>query len=384
MTPLPPSTKEKPLRRTFLPLLAALVALGGASAAAQTGMAPAVTAPGSAVQTTSPAGSLTLRDRLVIASSSSSAGVAQLLAQTFAERFDGANPPHVRAIGSSQALELFCAGVGMHTPDIAITTRRMPRAMVENCNANGVRDIIEMQVGLGAVVLVARRGEVLPNISSRQVWAALAAEQPVEGEFVPNRATTWADVGPGLPRSPIRMIVPADSSGTRLLFEDLVLEAGCRHVRDIRLIFEASYRHSKCTTLRNDGVVTAVPAVDVPARLLAASPGTLAVMSYDQLVSSGGNFLAVKLDGDLPTPATIANGSYEQSRTYYLYAKRQHGRNIQGVGVVRGLQEFLNEVSSEQAGGPGGYLSFAGIVPLPPADRAAQRRIAERQTLMSR
>ncbi|WP_203069970.1 PstS family phosphate ABC transporter substrate-binding protein [Falsiroseomonas ponticola] len=366
------------MRRTFLPLIAALVALGGASAAAQPVAAPGVAAAGS------PAAGLTLRDRLIIVSSSSSAGIAQLLAQNFTERFEGANAPQLRAIGSSQALELFCAGVGVQTPDIAITTRRMPRAVAENCAANGVRDIIELQVGLGAVVLAARRGEVLPNVSSRQVWSALAAEQPVEDEFVPNRFANWADIGPGLPRQPIRVIVPAAGSGTRMLFEDLVLEAGCRHVRDIRLIFEASYRRGKCVTLRNDGVVTAVPAAEVPARLLAAPPGTLAVMSYDQLVASGGNFLAVSLDGDLPTAGSIANGNYEQSRTYYLYAKRQHGRNQQGVGVVRGLREFLNEASSEQAGGPGGYLTLAGLVPLPPADRAAQRRIAERQTLMSR
>lgn len=379
MTVPPSSTKEKPVRRTFLPLIAALVALGGATASAQVGSAPAGASPVGA-----PAAGLTLRDRLVIVSSSSSAGIAQLLAQSFAERFDGANPPHLRAIGSSQALELFCAGVGVQTPDIAITTRRMPRAMVENCSANGVRDIVELQIGLGAVVLAARRGEVLPNVSSRQVWSALAAEQPAENEFIPNRATNWSDVGPGLPRVPIRVIVPAAGSGTRMLFEDLILEAGCRHVRDIRLIFEASYRHGKCVTLRSDGAVTPVPAADVPARLLAAPPGTLAVMSYDQLVASGGNFLAVTLDGDLPTASSIASGSYEQSRTYYLYAKRQHGRNLQGVGVVRGLREFLNEASSEQAGGPGGYLSLAGLVPLPPADRAAQRRIAERQTLMSR
>ncbi len=370
--------KEKPVRRTFLPLIAALAALGGASASAQPVPAPAA-APAAA-----PSAGMTLRDRLVIVSSASSSGITQLLAQNFTARFEGANPPVVRAIGSSQALELFCAGVGAQTPDVAVTTRRMPRAVQENCAANGVRDVIELQIGLGAVALAARRGEVLPNVSSRQVWSALAAEQIVDDEFVPNRVTSWADIGPGLPRAPIRVIVPSDGSGTRMLFEDLVLEAGCRHVRDIRLIFEASYRRAKCVTLRNDGPVTVVPATDVPARLLAAPPGTLAVMSYDQLVSSGGNFLAVTLDGDLPTAATIANGNYEQSRTFYLYAKRQHGRNMQGVGVVRGLREFLNEASSEQAGGPGGYLSLAGLVPLPPADRAAQRRVAENQTLMSR
>jgi phosphate transport system substrate-binding protein len=86
----------------------------------------------------------------------------------------------------------------------------------------------------------------------------------------------------------------------------------------------------------------------------------------------------------MPTIAAIGNLDYEQARTFFVYAKRQHSRNQQGVGVVRGIREFLLEATSEHAGGPSGYLAAAGLVPLTPAERAAQRRVAQRQTLMSR
>lgn len=352
------------MRRRLLSLLCGALALGSGTAAAQ--------------------GSLTLRDRLVVVSSSSSAGVTRLLAGNFTDRYQGVIPPVVQPLGSTRAMELFCAGIGPQTPDIAIATRRMPRTIIEACVANGVTDIVELQIGFGAVVIVARRGDPTPALTSRQIWSALAAEQPVNDEFVPNRHRLWSDVSPTLPRTPISIILPEAGSGTHILFDDLVMEAGCRPVRQIRLIFEAAYRLGKCITDRADGVVRVVPSGEVPAALMAAPPGTLAAMSYDQLIASGGNFVALSLDGSTPTAASITAEEYDQTRAFYLYAKRQHSRNHNGVGVVRGIHEFLAETTGEQAAGPGGYLAQAGLVPLPPADRAAQRRIALGMTLMSR
>ena len=329
-------------------------------------------------------GTVTLRDRLVVVTSSSSQRIAQLLLGNFMDLHTGVNPPITHAVGSTAALEMFCSGIGPQTPDIAIVTRRMSSVMRETCATNGVTDVIEVQIGLGAAVLVARRGEVLPPITMRQVWEALAAERPVGDEFVPNPARRWSDIARGFPARDIRVILPQRGSGTRLLFDDLVLEGGCRHVDAIRLLFEAAYRRSKCVTLARDGRVIEVAGDAVPAALLAAPPGTIAVMSYDQLVEAGGNFVPFTLDGVLPSPGSITSLDYEPSRAFYVYAKRQHSRQQQGVGVVRGIREFLLEATSERAFGPSGYLAPAGLVSLSPSERAAQRRIAERQILMSR
>jgi len=352
------------LRHLVFGLVAGLLLLGGGPAAAQ--------------------GAMTLRDRLVIVTSSATVGLGELLARSFAERFEGVSLPQATRLGSVRAMEAFCAGIGPQTPDILLLTRRLPRAVVESCAANGVRDIVEVQLGLGAVVLAARRGEPMPGLTSRQVYEALAAERTVDEEFVPNTARFWSDLGPGLPRNEIRVILPVAGSGPRALFDDLVMEAGCRYVRDIRLLFEAAYRRAKCITARTDGRVMDVHADQVTAALLAAPPGTLAVVSYDQLATSGGNLVALPLDAIAPSIAAIGSLDYEQARTFFLYAKRQHSRNQQGVGVVRGIHEFLVESTSEHAGGPGGYLASAGLVPLVPAERAAQRRIAEQARLMSR
>ena len=90
------------------------------------------------------------------------------------------------------------------------------------------------------------------------------------------------------------------------------------------------------------------------------------------------------MPGGLPSATTVASGEYELTRILYLYAKRQHARSIQGVGVVRGVREFVIDSVSEANGGPGGALTAIGLVPFPAARRAAQRSIAERLALISR
>ncbi|NKC32292.1 PstS family phosphate ABC transporter substrate-binding protein [Falsiroseomonas selenitidurans] len=347
-----------------LTLAAGLSAAGAAPAQAQLGAA--------------------MRDRLVVITSESSTAITRMLTLSFTERFAGVTEPLVRHLPSSAAMELFCAGIGPQTPDLTIVVRRMPRTMLETCQSNGVRDVVELRLGLGAVVLAVRRGEATPNLTARQVWEALAAERVNDEEFVVNRRSLWSDIAPNLPRNEIRLIMPARGNGTTGLFEDMILEGGCRDVKAVRLLFDAAYRRGKCITLREDGRVRVLDGVEIPAALLASPPGTIGLLSYDQLLASGGNLIALSVDGVLPTQASIFAQDYIATRTVYLYAKRQHTRLREGIGVVRGVREFLNEATSEGAAGPGGYLGVTGLVPLGPAERAEQRRIAERLTLISR
>ncbi|MDB5415144.1 MAG: Phosphate transporter substrate-binding protein PhoT family [Rubritepida sp.] len=328
--------------------------------------------------------SAVLRDRLYIVSSGSSHAVTEALVEAFTHRYAEVMQPRVEIVGSAAALDRFCAGVGINTPDIAISSRRIPRSVAEACNANGVSDVVEVQVGLGAVVIAMRRGEVIPNLTTRQIYAALAAEYAVEDEFRANPLNTWANLSNALPAMQIRAVIPDRSSGTRGLFNDFIMEGGCREVKAVRLIFSAAFRVQRCITLRSDGRVTEAASDSVPAALLEGPPGTIGAISYAQLLESGGNLVAVALNGTLPTAATIASGDYDVTRTIYLYAKRQHSRNQQGVGVVRGIREFTADAVTEATGGPGGLLAHHGLVPLAPADRARQREIAVRQTLMSR
>jgi phosphate transport system substrate-binding protein len=325
------------------------------------------------------------RERLHIVSSGSAHAVTESLAAHFAERYGMPVQPRTEILGSVAALSRFCAGMGPGTPDLAISSRRISRSTLDACRENGVTDVVEVELGQGAVVLAVQRGDPLARLTARQIYTALAAEQAVDEEFRPNPLRSWHELSPNLPQLPIGAILPDQRSSTRGLFNDFVLEGGCREVKAVRSIFAASYRVSKCVTLRADNRVREVASMEVPAALLAAPQGTIGVISYAQLLESGGNLVAIQLNGVLPTAATIASEDYLVTRTIYLYAKRQHARAVGGVGVVRGIREFLLDSVSEGVSGPGGMLSeAAGLVPLTPAGRARQQDIARAMRLISR
>ena len=323
-----------------------------------------------------------LRDRLTIVAAANAERVAALLTQGFLERYPATSAPEIQGLPTSRAVALFCAGVGMAMADVLVTTRRMSSSARELCGANGVEEAVELRLGLGAVVLAVRRGDPQPSLTTRQVYEGLAAETVGERGFDANRAILWSQLTASLPNEQIRFVLPVGGSGLRELFEDTVMESGCRPVRQIRMIFEADFRRGKCITMRFDGRVTELPASEITARLVASPRGTIAVTSFEEVTRSGGNLVALPLDGVAPTRNSIASGEYEPTRTFFLYAKRQHARSRAGVGVVRGIAEFLDEATSEAAIGPAGYLGQAGLVPLPTADRLAQRIAAERMTVI--
>ncbi len=58
------------------------------------------------------------------------------------------------------------------------------------------------------------------------------------------------------------------------------------------------------------------------------------------------------------TVENIQSGRYPLARSMFVYFKRNH------IGVVPGLQEFLNEYASEAALNEDGYLAQKGLVPM--------------------
>jgi phosphate transport system substrate-binding protein len=322
----------------------------------------------------------TLRERMVIVGSSTMKAYADVVFDQL-QKTRGIKPPEEAPAGGLRGPRRFCEGLGAQYPDILASARRMPRALYETCIARGVLDIIEVKLGLGAVVLATKRGENKFGLSPLQIYRALAAEIPDKdhGEIKPNTYVKWSEVSPELPDEPIKVIGPEKSSGMRTFFDDAILQTGCRKEPTIRMIYDAGLRVQKCTTLRTDGVFAEVPeGQSTVAALMSSEPGTIAILGYGELVASGGNAAALALDGVIPSYQTIAGEDYTFARTLYFYVKRAHMPSEGGVGVVNGLQEFLNEVTSEQMIGPGGALNEHGLVSLPAALRVEQRRSVER------
>ena len=327
----------------------------------------------------------TERDGLWILASGSTAHVARELVEGFSTSHQVPARPRLDILPTPQAFEAFCAGLGGTRPDIFITSRKATQAARDYCRSNGVTEIIEVQIGIGSLVLATKNGDPLNELSSEEVWRAISAEVVRDGEFVTNRARTWREVSPGLPNSEIRLVTSAAGGSSRSYFESLVLEAGCRHHPTIRLIFEAAFRRSKCVTMRQDGRIVERRVEDISGEILRAPPGTVGTITLAQVRASGGTLAAVKLDDVTPSNASISSLDYMPTFNVFFYAKRQHSRSSNGLGVVRGIREFATFAASEQVSGPDGRLSTnSGLVALNPDERVKQRRVVANQTILSR
>ena len=60
-------------------------------------------------------------------------------------------------------------------------------------------------------------------LEPKDIYLALAAEVPKDGELVANPNKTWKEVNPALPDWPIVAYIPGEKHGTREVFEEKVL-----------------------------------------------------------------------------------------------------------------------------------------------------------------
>lgn len=289
-----------------------------------------------------------------------------------AERFAQAHPqfpsPIVESTGTGGGLNLFCAGVGAQHPDVANASRRIKPSELELCSQNGVNQVIELPVGIDGLALI--ESNLRPTgfeLSPRDVYAALAANPFGQ----PQTAETWQDVNPELPDVPIRVYGPPPTSGTRDSFAELILEEGCTSDPQMEALKEADEDRYKtvCTQLREDGAfIEAGENDNLLMQRVAENQGSIGVLGYSFLEENRERVRGIPIEGVAPTPETIQSGDYPGSRRLYVYAKGEH------IGVVPGLQQFLNEYA--QAGQPGGYLSDRGLIPLPEEERRAAAEMA--------
>ena len=142
--------------------------------------------------------------------------------------------PITRFEGTRAGIAAFCAGIGPEYPDIVAASDRMSRGEFETCVENKVLDVIEVDIGDSAVVVVTKKGDQVFNLTPRMVYYGLAEDIPIKGEFTANQNKTWNDTDKDAPDLPIQVIIPAKGSGTRSFFDDNFMQGGCRHVKGDR------------------------------------------------------------------------------------------------------------------------------------------------------
>ncbi len=296
-------------------------------------------------------------------------------------------PATVEPTGTGAGLKRFCAGVGAEFPDIVAASRKIRKSEFHECQKNGVRQIIEIEVGLLPVMVVTRKGDPVFDVTTRMFYLALADELPEGAHFEDNTGKTWKDVDKRAPDVAISVILPDESSGSRGFFDDYFLQDGCRHYPGIDTIYAAAERVPKCITLRGKPQVIEIsePYVDKLMGAFAKAPvGTLAVVGELAYLRYQDQLEFLPINGILPTRENVANYDYSMVAFPRYYVKRAHMRNDRGEGVVRGLREFMRILSSEKFVGPGGVFDNAGLNPLDEDERDNVRKAVRRLKAIKR
>ena len=318
------------------------------------------------------------RDQIRIVGSSTVFPFSTAVAERFG-RMTAFKTPIVEATGSGVGAKLFCAGVGVDFPDINNASRRMKKSEFDACRRNGVTDITEVVVGYDGVVLAQSNEAPQRNITTEQIFLALAKQVPVDGALVPNPYEMWSDIDPSLPRAHIEVIGPPATSGTRDAFEDLAMKRGAAKnafMAALREKDDAAFVKA-ATTLREDGAyIEAGENDNLIVQKITHNVNAYGVFGYSYILENEDKIHACTIDGVDIGDQTVQDGSYPLARSLFVYIKNAH------VDVIPGMKAYATEFVSEAAIGPEGYIVERGLIPIDQARRAANRQaIADRRRL---
>lgn len=310
------------------------------------------------------------RDYISAVGSSTVYPFATAAGEKFAEA-TGNKVPKIDSTGTGGGFERFCQGVGGDTPDIANASRRIKKKEFDSCAANGVKDIVEIQIGIDGIALgEAARGPGF-RLTEEDVYKALAANPYGK----PNTAKTWKDVNPALPAVGISVFGPPSTSGTYDAFKELIMGKGCDADPAMKALKDSDKdkHEAVCTGLRgapfyveqgeNDNLIISK---------LDKNPSSLGIFGFSYLDANKDRIKAVPVQGVSPTYATIADGSYPGSRPLFIYVKKAH------VGVIQGLADYVAEILKGAA--EGGYLAPKGLIVSPKAVADAANAAAKAMT----
>ncbi len=301
------------------------------------------------------------RDQVQVAGSSTVLPYASIVAEAFGENFDFPTPV-VESGGSSAGLKRFCEGVGENTIDVANASRAIREKEIAACAENGVTDIIEVQIGYDGIVFASDINGNSFEFTPEDWYKALSAQIVVDGQLVDNPNKTWADVNPAFPAQPIAAFIPGTKHGTREVFEDKVILAGCEHLGDFDVYKAANGDDKKaaekaCIALRTDGVSVDIDGdyTETLARIDSNKDG-IGVFGLAFYENNTDKLQVATMSGIVPSTESIASGEYPVSRPLFFYVKKAH------IGVIPGLKEYAEFFVADEVAGPDGPLAEYGLV----------------------
>jgi phosphate transport system substrate-binding protein len=188
---------------------------------------------------------------------------------------------------------------------------------------------------------------------------ALAAKVLKDGQLVDNPYKSWNEIRADLPAQEILAFVPGTKHGTREVFDEKVIIAGCEEngAAEAHKAAGAEDVDDACMALRTDGVSIDIDGdyTETLARVDANKNG-IGVFGLSFYQNNTDKLQVGTMGGVVPSVESIASGEYPVSRPLYFYVKNAH------LDVIPGLQEYVEFFVSDEIAGPDGPLAAYGLV----------------------
>lgn len=231
--------------------------------------------------------------------------------------------------GTGGGGEKFCRG----DIDVWNASRHISESERQACAANGIDDIIEIEVAIDALTVVVNMGNT---------WATCLATAQVRQLFQHEGARTWADINPEWPDERIRFYYPGADSGTF----DYFLEA-----MKLRGVSRGEPAH------RSDG--TASEDDNILVRGIEGDRYSVGYFGFAYYQEEAARMRAVAIDNGEgcvePSFRAALNGDYRPlSRPLFIYVR---GSDIRERPEVRGFIQFYLDHMQELAAEVG-YVSL--------------------------
>ena len=301
------------------------------------------------------------RDQVQVAGSSTVLPYASIVAEAFGENTDFPTPV-VESGGSSAGLKRFCQGVGTEHTDVANASRKIRDKEIKACAENGVTEIIEVRIGYDGIVFASQKdGPAYNAFTQSDIFNALAPKVMVDGKLVDNPHKKWSDFNADLPAEDILAFIPGTKHGTREVFEEKVVAAGCEATGAFEAMMAAGMSEDDaedaCLEVMSDG-----RAVDIDGDYtetlasIDANANGIGVFGLAFYENNTDKLKVATMAGISPSTETIATGEYPVSRPLFFYVKKAH------IGVIPGLKEYAQFFISDELAGPSGPLANYGLV----------------------
>lgn len=296
------------------------------------------------------------REQIRIVGSSTVYPFTTIVAENFGKK-SGMPTPIVESTGTGGGFKLFCAGSGENFPDVTNASRAIKDGEKEDCAKNGVTPV-EVMIGFDAIVLAMSKDHENMALTTNDIYRALAKFVIVDGKFVENPYKTWKDVNETLGDNTIEVLGPPPTSGTRDSFVELVIESECKsEIKKAGITVSADEEKNYCKAIREDGAfIEAGENDNMIVQKLQINPNALGIFGFSFLEENNSVVKAATINGIVPEYDSIKAGEYPISRPLFVYFKQEH------IGVIPGLQEFIDEYKSDNALGEEGYLTEKGLI----------------------